>query len=147
MKTVIQRVSEARVEVGGSVVGRIGPGLLVLVCAMPADTTATADRLLQKLLKLRVFNNSEGKLDHDLANVDGHGTAGGLLLVSQFTLSADTHKGNRPSFVGSAPSAQARAHSRWFAVGEPIHTVCRHTQRQSPQLCRQRTVSPSPRIV
>jgi|TARA_B110000967_G_scaffold182305_1_gene200129 D-tyrosyl-tRNA(Tyr) deacylase len=109
MKTVIQRVSEARVEVGGSVVGRIGPGLLVLVCVMPADTTATADRLLQKLLKLRVFNNSEGKLDHDLANVDGHGTAGGLLLVSQFTLSADTHKGNRPSFVGSAPSAQARA--------------------------------------
>jgi D-aminoacyl-tRNA deacylase len=114
MKAVVQRVSQARVEVDSpagapEVVGRIGAGLLVLVCAMPTDTQATADKLLDKLLKLRVFANAQGKLDHALPNIDGQGGVGGLLLVSQFTLSANTKKGNRPSFAGSAPPEQARA--------------------------------------
>lgn len=108
MKAIAQRVSSAHVTVDGDVVGRIEAGLLVLVCAMPSDTQATADKLLDKLLKLRVFANAAGKLDHALPNINGEGTVGGLLLVSQFTLSADTRKGNRPSFAGSAPPEQAR---------------------------------------
>lgn len=108
MKAIVQRVSSAHVTVGGDVVGRIETGLLVLVCAMPGDTQASADKLLDKLLKLRVFANAYGKLDHSLPNTDGAGKVGGLLLISQFTLSADTRKGNRPSFAASAPPEQAK---------------------------------------
>ena len=109
MKAVVQRVCGAHVTVDGVVVGRIEAGLLALVCAMPSDTSASADKLLYKLLKLRVFANAAGKLDHALPNIDGAGKVGGLLLVSQFTLSADTRKGNRPSFAASAPPEQAKA--------------------------------------
>ena len=85
MRAIVQRVSEARAVIGGETVGAIGPGMLVLVCAMPGDGTTTADRLLDKLLKLRIFQNAAGKLDHSLSDMDGVGRVGGLLLVSQFT--------------------------------------------------------------
>ena len=104
MLGLVQRVREARVTVAGEVVGAIGPGLLLLVCAEPADTEATATRLLDKLLKLRIFGDEAGKMNRSLVDV-----AGGLLIVSQFTLAADVSGGNRPSFTGAAPPAQGRA--------------------------------------
>ncbi len=103
MKALLQRVAQAEVRVAGEVVGAIGPGLLVLVCAEPSDTPETGRRLLAKLLKLRVFGDDAGKMNRSLQDV-----AGGLLLVSQFTLAADTRGGNRPSFSAAAPPAQAR---------------------------------------
>ena len=109
MRAIIQRVSEARAVIGGETVGAIGPGMLVLVCAMPGDGTTTADRLLDKLLKLRIFQNAAGKLDHSLSDMDGEGRVGGLLLVSQFTLAADLSGGNRPSFKAAAPPTEAQA--------------------------------------
>jgi D-tyrosyl-tRNA(Tyr) deacylase len=99
-----QRVSSARVEVGGRVTGAIGPGLLVLVCAEPTDSEAVAARLVDKLLKLRVFADDAGKMNRSVQDV-----AGGLLIVSQFTLAADTSAGNRPSFTAAAPASQGRA--------------------------------------
>jgi len=101
---LVQRVTEARVEVGGNVVGQIGHGLLVLVCAEPADTEAQAAKLVDKLLKLRIFSDDAGKMNRSVQDV-----AGGLLIVSQFTLAADTAGGNRPSFTGAAPAVQGRA--------------------------------------
>ena len=107
MLALLQRVREARVEVGPAgaveVVGRIGPGLLMLVCAEPADTDAVAARLVAKVLKLRIFADADGKMNRSLQDV-----AGGLLVVSQFTLAADTSGGNRPGFAGAAPPAQGR---------------------------------------
>ncbi len=96
----MQRVREARVDVAGETVGAIGPGLLVFVCAEPADTDAEAGKLVDKLLKLRIFGDAAGKMNLSLQDV-----AGGLLVVSQFTLAADTRGGNRPSFTGAAPAA------------------------------------------
>lgn len=104
MLALVQRVAEASVTVDGEVVGAIGPGLLVLVCAQPFDTEASADRLLDKLLKLRIFGDDAGRMNRALPQVDG----GGLLLVSQFTLAADTTGGNRPSFTGAAEPGLAR---------------------------------------
>jgi len=101
---LVQRVSRAHVEVAGEVAGAIGHGLLVLVCAEPADTPAQAARLVDKLLKLRIFADDAGKMNRSVQDV-----AGGLLLVSQFTLAADTSTGNRPSFTGAAPAALGRA--------------------------------------
>jgi D-tyrosyl-tRNA(Tyr) deacylase len=104
MHALIQRVSEARVVVEGETIGAIGPGLLVLVCAEPADTEAYAEKLLAKLLKLRIFSDDAGKMNRSVQDLDGQGTPGGLLLVSQFTLAADLSGGNRPSFTkGAAP--------------------------------------------
>ena len=97
MISLIQRVSEARVVVADETIGQIGPGLLVLVCAERGDTEVQADRLLAKLLKLRIFSDAAGKM-----NLSVQDTAGGLLLVSQFTLAADTAGGNRPSFTNAA---------------------------------------------
>ncbi len=104
MIALVQRVAEARVEVAGSVTGAIGRGLLVLVCAEPADGADQAARLVDKLLKLRVFSDAAGKMNLSLQDVQG-----GLLLVSQFTLAADTSGGNRPSFTGAAPAELGRA--------------------------------------
>ena len=104
MLAVVQRVSEARVEIAGEVVGAIGAGLLVLVCAEPADTEAHADRLVSKLLKLRIFGDEQGRMNRSVQDVGG-----GLLIVSQFTLAADTSGGNRPSFSGAAPPPLGRA--------------------------------------
>ena len=104
MHALIQRVTQARVDVAGQTVGQIGPGMLVLVCAEPDDTEATADKLLAKLLKLRIFSDDAGKMNRSVQDLDGQGTPGGLLLVSQFTLAADLSGGNRPSFTkGAAP--------------------------------------------
>ncbi|MDQ7955336.1 MAG: D-aminoacyl-tRNA deacylase [Rhodocyclaceae bacterium] len=103
MRAVLQRVSEARVEVGGEVVGRIGHGLLVLVCAERGDTEAAGERLLAKILKLRIFSDEAGKMNRSVQDVGG-----GLLLVSQFTLAADVSGGNRPSFTGAAPPDEGR---------------------------------------
>jgi len=101
---LVQRVREARVEIDGETVGAIGPGLLLLVCAEPADTEAQAVRLVDKLLKLRIFGDEAGKMNRSLVDV-----AGGLLVVSQFTLAADVSGGNRPSFTGAAGPEQGRA--------------------------------------
>jgi D-tyrosyl-tRNA(Tyr) deacylase len=101
---LVQRVREARVEVAGSTVGAIGTGLLVFVCAEPADTEAQASKLVDKLLKLRIFADDAGKMNRSVQDV-----AGGLMIVSQFTLAADTAGGNRPSFTGAAPPALGRA--------------------------------------
>lgn len=108
MISVLQRVREARVEVDGKTVGAIGAGLLVLVCAERGDTEAEADRLLAKMLKLRIFSDEAGKMNRSVQDLDGHGTCGGLLLVSQFTLASDTTGGNRPSFTNAAPPAEGQ---------------------------------------
>ncbi|KES24654.1 MULTISPECIES: D-aminoacyl-tRNA deacylase [Pseudomonas] len=101
MKALIQRVSAARVEVDGEIVGAIDQGLLALVGVEPQDDEASAQRLLHKLLNYRVFADIEGKMNLSLGDVGG-----GLLLVSQFTLAADTRKGLRPSFSSAAPPAR-----------------------------------------
>jgi len=102
MIAMLQRVSEARVVIDGQVVGEIGAGLLVLLCAERGDTPAQADKLLAKVLKLRIFSDAAGKMNHSVQNMDGLGLAGGLLVVSQFTLAADASGGNRPSFTAAA---------------------------------------------
>ncbi len=98
---LLQRVREARVEVGGATVGAIGSGLLVLVGVERDDAEPQADRLLERLLNYRVFPDSEGRMNRSLCD-----TGGGLLLVPQFTLAADTRKGNRPSFTQAAPPTE-----------------------------------------
>ncbi|MBD9394602.1 D-aminoacyl-tRNA deacylase [Acidovorax sp. ACV01] len=103
MISVLQRVREARVDVEGQTVGAIGMGLLVLVCAERGDTEVEADKLLAKLLKLRIFSDEAGKMNKSVQDV-----AGGLLLVSQFTLAADTTGGNRPSFTQAAAPEEGR---------------------------------------
>ena len=104
MKGLIQRVRGARVEVAGEIVGAIDQGLLVLVGVEPQDTEASVAKLLHKLLNYRVFSDAEGKMNRSLSDVSG-----GLLLVSQFTLAADTKSGLRPSFSSAAPPAQGEA--------------------------------------
>jgi len=101
--SVLQRVREARVDVDGQTIGAIGVGLLVLVCAERGDTEVEADKLLAKLLKLRIFSDDAGKMNKSVQDV-----AGGLLLVSQFTLAADTTGGNRPSFTQAAAPDEGR---------------------------------------
>ncbi|MCM3386381.1 D-aminoacyl-tRNA deacylase, partial [Bacillus subtilis] len=103
MIALIQRVTRADVRVGGRTTGEIGAGLLALVCAERGDTEAAADKLLAKLLGYRVFSDAAGKMNLPVSNIDGEGRAGGLLLVSQFTLAADTNSGLRPSFTPAAP--------------------------------------------
>ena len=122
MIAVLQRVRQARVEVGGAVVGAIGPGLLVLVCAERGDTEREADRLLAKLLKLRIFSDAAGKMNRSVQDLDGQGACGGLLLVSQFTLAADTTGGNRPSFTqAAAPDEGRRLYDYAVAQARKLH--------------------------
>ena len=119
MKAVLQRVAEARVVVNGETVGEIGAGLLVLVCAERLDTEAEADKLLAKILKLRIFSDAAGKMNLSVQDV-----AGGLLLVSQFTLAADTSGGNRPSFTGAAaPEDGRRLYEHFVAKARAAHPV------------------------
>ena len=112
MITVLQRVSEACVRVDGEVVGQIGHGLLVLLCAEQGDTDAVADRLLAKILKLRIFSDEAGKMNRSVQDVGG-----GLLVVSQFTLAADVAGGNRPGFTQAAVPAEGRRLYEYF-VGQ-----------------------------
>jgi len=103
VKAVLQRVSEARVVVDGQTVGEIAQGLMVLLCAEKGDTEATGQKMLDKILKLRVFYDDAGKMNHSVADVQGS-----LLIVSQFTLAADTSSGTRPSFTSAAPADEGR---------------------------------------
>lgn len=103
MIALIQRVTQGRVMVDGATVGAIGPGLLALVCAERNDGEAQADALLDKLLAYRVFADEEGRMNRSLKDIGG-----GLLLVPQFTLAADTNSGTRPSFTPAAPPVLGR---------------------------------------
>jgi D-tyrosyl-tRNA(Tyr) deacylase len=124
MLALVQRVLRASVSVEGAVVGQIGRGFLVLVCAEQGDTTAEADKLLAKLLKLRVFSDAQGKMNHSIQDMDGAGTQGDLLLVSQFTLAADLSGGNRPSFTGAALPEDGRLLYDYFvAQAQQLHPV------------------------
>jgi D-aminoacyl-tRNA deacylase len=113
---LIQRVSQAQVRVGTRVTGEIGPGLLALVCAERGDSEAVADKLVAKVLGYRVFGDAAGKMNLPLSNIDGAGRAGGLLLVSQFTLAADTDSGLRPSFTPAAPPEDGRRLFDYFVA-------------------------------
>ena len=104
MIALLQRVSEARVDIAGETVGQIGAGLLVLVCAEPDDTEAVAQKMLTKILKLRIFSDEAGKMNRSVQNVGG-----GLRIGSQCTRAADTSGGNRPGFTGAAPTALGEA--------------------------------------
>ncbi len=119
MIALLQRVTEARVDIAGQTVGRIDQGLLMLVCAEPDDTPAVGDKMLAKVLKLRIFNDEAGKMNRSLQDVQG-----GLLVVSQFTLAADTRGGNRPGFTGAAPPALGRAlYDAFVAAARAAHPV------------------------
>ena len=111
MKAVLQRVSQAQVVVQGATVGRIGAGLLVLLCAERGDADAQADKLLAKILKLRIFSDAGGKMNLSVGDVHG-----GLLVVSQFTLAADVSGGNRPSFKDAAPPEEGRRLYDYFVA-------------------------------
>ncbi len=122
MKFVIQRVSQAAVTIEQQVVGQIGRGLLVLVGIQENDTEATADKMLQKMVKLRIFEDENGKTNLALGDVGG-----ALLLVSQFTLCASCKKGNRPSFLGAGDPRRASALYHYMveqcrAWGLPVET-------------------------
>ena len=119
MLALIQRVASASVAVDGAVIGAIGPGLLALVAVEPGDTDALIQRMAERLLGYRVFADANGKMNRSLAD-----TGGGLLLVSQFTLAADTRSGMRPSFTTAAPRAEAE---RGF---DRLVELCR--QRHAP---------------
>ncbi len=98
MRALIQRVTNARVDIGGATVGEIGEGLMILVCAMQDDSEAKADQLAAKIAKLRIFRDEGGRMNRSIVD-----TAGSALVISQFTLAADTSRGNRPGFSAAAP--------------------------------------------
>lgn len=124
MISILQRVSQARVNVAGQTVGQIGPGLLILLCAEQGDTQAQGDKLLAKILKLRIFSDAEGKMNRSVQDLDGAGLRGGLLIVSQFTLAADTSGGNRPSFKGAAaPDEGRRLYDYFVAQARSQHSI------------------------
>lgn len=111
MIALLQRVSQASVRVDGDVIGQIGAGLLVLLCAEKGDTEALADRMLAKMLKLRIFSDDAGKMNLSVQDVGG-----GLLVVSQFTLAADVAGGNRPSFTQAAAPEEGRCLYEYFVA-------------------------------
>lgn len=122
MRVLLQRVSEAAVRVDGTIVGEIGSGLLALVCAVEGDDQADVERLAGKTAKLRIFEDEAGKMNRSVADIGGS-----VLVVSQFTLAADTRKGNRPSFVRAAVPEHASALVEQFsaclqAAGLPVET-------------------------
>jgi D-tyrosyl-tRNA(Tyr) deacylase len=119
MLAVVQRVREAKVVVAGRTIGEIAQGVLVLVCAERGDSEAQADKLLAKLLKLRIFSDDAGKMNRSVQDV-----AGGMLVVSQFTLAADLAGGNRPSFTNAAPPDEGRRLYDYFvAQARAAHPV------------------------
>ena len=109
MKLVIQRVQEASVSVDQKIVGKIGHGFMVLLGVSKTDTEEIADKMFQKLLKLRIFEDENGKTNLDIKSVNGE-----LLIISQFTLYADCRHGNRPSFIGAGTPDQANALYEYF---------------------------------
>lgn len=122
MRALLQRVTEAAVTVEGRAVGRCGPGLMILVCAMRGDTEAGAERLAVRVAKLRIFRDAEGRMNRSLLD-----TGGSALVVSQFTLAADTARGNRPGFSAAAPPEEGRRLYEHFAesltaLGVPVQT-------------------------
>ena len=150
MKAVLQRVSHARVVIAGETVGEIAQGLLVLLCAERGDGEVQADKLLAKILKLRIFSDrpgagppqarsaplgcseahavasvgasKPGKMNRSLQDLDGQGACGGLLIVSQFTLAADASGGNCPSFTGAASPAEGlRLYDYFVAQARALH--------------------------
>ncbi len=117
MLSLIQRVTQASVSVDGQTIGAIGPGLLALVAMEPGDTEAHLSRMAERLLGYRVFSDEAGRMNRSLTD-----TAGGLLLVSQFTLAADTRSGMRPSFTAAAPPAEAeRGYNRFVEICRQKH--------------------------
>ncbi len=110
MRALIQRVTEASVKVDGNTIGEIGAGLLILVCAMQGDTKANADTMAAKISKLRIFTDEAGKMNRALLD-----TGGAALVVSQFTLAADTSRGNRPGFSAAASPDEGRVLYEYFA--------------------------------
>jgi D-tyrosyl-tRNA(Tyr) deacylase len=124
VKAVLQRVSEASVEVEGEVIGRIGAGLLVFLCAERGDTDSHADRMLAKILKLRIFGDDAGKMNRSVQDVSG-----GLLVVSQFTLAADTSSGNRPGFSAAAAPDEGRRLVHYFVDAARKLHACVETGR------------------
>jgi len=121
---VAQRVLEARVVVDGQVIGQIQKGLLLLLCAEQGDTTANADKMLSKLLKLRIFSDEDGKMNRSIQDLDGNGSQGGLLVVSQFTLAADVSGGNRPSFKRAAsPEEGQRLYDYFVSQAREAHPI------------------------
>ena len=113
MRALLQRVSEAAVTVEGETIGHIGPGLLILICAMPDDTEATAAALALKISKLRLFKDDASKINLSLSLTQ---TGGAALVVSQFTLAADTSRGNRPGFSGAAKPEHANHLYEYFTA-------------------------------
>lgn len=122
MRALLQRISEAAVRVDGDVVGASGPGLLILVCAMAGDSEDEAARLAAKIAKLRIFTDDAGKMNRSITDI-----AGSALVVSQFTLAADTSRGNRPGFsAAAAPGDGERLYAvfaeRLAALGISVET-------------------------
>lgn len=111
MRAVVQRVKQAAVEVDGQVVGQIETGLLVLLGVAQSDQATDADYLLEKILNLRIFDDAAGKLNLSVRDV-----AGGLLVVSQFTLLGDVRRGRRPSYTDAAPPERAKALYEYFVT-------------------------------
>jgi len=118
MRALIQRVSEARVTVDADVIGEIGVGVLALVCAMRGDTEAEVQKLAEKLAKLRIFEDDAGKMNRSLRDVGG-----AALVVSQFTLAADTSRGNRPGFSGAAEPVEGKRLYEAFAATLQTHGI------------------------
>jgi len=119
MIAVLQRVSEASVRVDDEVIGQIGAGLLLLLCAEKGDTETVADKMLAKILKLRIFSDDAGKMNLSVQDVGG-----GLLVVSQFTLAADVAGGNRPSFTqAAAPDDGRRLYEHFVCQAKKVHPV------------------------
>lgn len=111
MRALVQRVAKASVSVGGCTIGEIGPGLVILVCAMQGDTPEQADALAAKISKLRIFRDEQDRMNRSVLD-----TGGSVLVVSQFTLAADTSRGNRPGFSSAATPRDGRALYEHFAA-------------------------------
>ena len=111
MRAVVQRVRHAQVHVDGALIGECGPGVMILVCAMQGDTTDNADALVDKIAKLRIFKDDAGKMNRSLLDAEGS-----ALVISQFTLAADTSRGNRPGFSAAASPDEGEKLYEYFAA-------------------------------
>jgi D-tyrosyl-tRNA(Tyr) deacylase len=120
MRALIQRVTNAKVDVEGACVGQIGPGLMILICAMHGDSPSQSTKLAEKISKLRIFRDDAGKMNRSLLD-----TGGSALIISQFTLAGDTSRGNRPGFSSAAPAQDGHAlydhfTAQFAALGIPV---------------------------